>query len=86
MQQTKTGLVPQEDTAAAFVSMNSKPGTSMKENIRIMNQLSEKLEQIPEVDYTAGIAGWSFSGLGPSMGMFFLTLSDWEEDKERVSL
>ena len=79
MRQTKTGLVPQEDTAAAFVSMNSKPGTSMKENIRIMNQLSGKLEQIPEVDYAAGVAGWSFSGLGPSMGMFFLTLSDWEE-------
>lgn len=78
---TKTGLVPDEDTGAVYISMSAKPGSSMQENIRVMSQVDERLKSIGEVEYNAGLAGYSFSGSGPSMGMYILSLRHWDERK-----
>ncbi len=79
---TKTGLIPDEDMGSVMVSMNAKPGTSMKENQRIMAEVNKHLEQIPGVEYNSNIAGFSFTGAGPSMGICFLSLKDWSERNE----
>lgn len=79
---TKTGLVPDEDTGTVMISMNSKPGMSMQQNQRVMQQISKQLEQIPEIDYEASVTGYSFTGSGPSMGMYFLSLKHWDERQE----
>ena len=78
---TKTGLVPDEDTGAVYISMNAKPGSSLQENLRIMSQIDERLKDISEVEYSAEIAGYSFTGSGPSMGMYILSLKHWDERK-----
>ncbi len=62
---TKTGLIPEEDTGTVMVSMNTKPGTSMAQTSKVMER----------------IAGFSFSGSGPSQAMYFVTLKDWEDRK-----
>ena len=78
---TKTGLIPDEDTGSVMVSLNSKPGTSMSQNMKIMNILDKKLAQIPEIKYRADVAGYSFDGSGPSMGMYFISLHNWSKRK-----
>ncbi len=79
---TKTSLVPDEDTGMVFISMNAKPGTSMQQNERVMEQINEHLKEIPGIAYNANLTGYSFSGAGPSMGMYFLSLKHWDERKE----
>lgn len=76
---TKTGLIPDEDTGSVMISMNSQPGSSMAQNQKVMAQVEEHLKQMPEIEYTGNLAGYSFTGAGPSMGMFFLSLKDWSE-------
>lgn len=80
---TKTGLVPDEDTGMVYLSMNSKPGTSMAQNERVMARIDEALDRIPEIEYHAKVSGYSFSGAGPSMGMYFMSLRDWSERPEK---
>lgn len=76
---TKTGLVPQEDMGMVYVSMNTRPGTSLQRNVEVMEQLDKGFGQIPGIKYRGYTSGYSFTGSGPSLGMFFLTLKPWEE-------
>ena len=76
---TKTGLVPQEDMGMVYVSMNTRPGTSLQRNVEVMEQLDKGFGQIPGIEYRGYTSGYSFTGSGPSLGMFFLTLKPWEE-------
>lgn len=79
MQTTKKGLIPDEDTGSVMISMSTKPGTSLWENQQIMQEVNRHIKQIPGVGYNANVAGYSFNGAGPSMGMFFVSLKHWEE-------
>ncbi len=78
---TKTGLVPDEDTGTVMVSLNTKPGSSLVETKRTMDKLDRKFREMPEVNCASEVIGYSFSGAGPSMGMFFVNLKDWGERK-----
>ena len=78
---TKTGLIPEEDTGTVMVSMNTKPGTSMAQTSKVMERINSRLDSIGEIEYSGAVAGFSFSGSGPSQAMYFVTLKDWEERK-----
>lgn len=79
---TKTGLIPDEDTGFVMISMNSKPGTSMSENRKLVKQVTDELGNMDEVQYAANVNGFSFSGAGPSMALGLVALKDWDERKE----
>ena len=76
---TKTGLIPEEDTGTVMVSMNTKPGTSMAQTVKVMERINSRLDSIGEIEYNGAVAGFSFSGSGPSQAMYFVTLKDWEQ-------
>ena len=78
---TKTGLIPEEDTGTVMVSMNTKPGTSMAQTSKVMERINSRLDSIGEIEYSGAVAGFSFSGSGPSQAMYFVTLKDWEHRK-----
>ena len=78
---TKTGLIPEEDTGTVMVSMNTKPGTSMAQTSKVMERINRRLDSIGEIEYSGAVAGFSFSGSGPSQAMYFVTLKDWEDRK-----
>ncbi len=80
---TKTGLVPDEDTGTVMVSMNTKPGTSMAQTGKTMERINSRLDSIGEIEYSGAIAGFSFSGAGPSQAMYFISLKDWEQRKNK---
>ena len=78
---TKTGLIPQEDTGTVMVSMNTKPGSSMAQTNKVMERINARLDSIGEIEYSGAVAGFSFSGSGPSQAMYFMTLTDWDQRK-----
>ena len=78
---TKTGLIPEEDTGTVMVSMNTKPGTSMAQTSKVMERINSRLDSIGEIEYSGAVAGFSFSGSGPSQAMYFVILKDWEQRK-----
>ena len=78
---TKTGLIPEEDTGTVMVSMNTKPGTSMAQTGKTLKRINSRLDSIAEIEYNGTVAGFSFSGSGPSQAMSFLTLTAWDERK-----
>jgi hydrophobe/amphiphile efflux-1 (HAE1) family protein len=80
---TKTGLIPDEDTGTVMISMSAKPGSSLQQNQRITEKVNEYLKQIPEIEYRAGVTGYSLTGSGPSMSMHFLALKHWDERQEK---
>lgn len=79
---TKTGLIPDEDTGSLMVSMNTQPGTSLYLNHEVMKEIDKRLQQIPEIEYSAAVSGYSFTGAGPSMGLYLLSLKNWDERKK----
>lgn len=80
---TKTGLIPDEDTGTVMISMNTKPGTSMAQTGKVMDRIDERLDSISEIEYSGAVAGFSFNGSGPSQAMYFVTLKDWDQRKDK---
>lgn len=78
---TPTGLVPDEDLGNIYLSIELKPGASLKKTTKLLSDIDKELSLIPEIAYRSDISGYSFSGSGPSMGMFIISLKPWNERK-----
>lgn len=82
MMQTPTGLVPEEDTGTIMGVVTMPPGTSQEQTHEIMMEVSNITKQIPEVDVTTAITGYSFlGGQGNSYGSFVIKLKHWDQRK-----
>lgn len=79
---TPTGLVPEEDTGTIMGVVDMPPGTSKEHTHEIMKRVDSIARQIPEVDVTTAITGYSFlGGQGNSYGSFIIKLKHWDERK-----
>lgn len=80
---TKTGLIPDEDTGNVFVSVTTAPGTTLSETQEIMTEIENRLRNIPQISMYASIQGYSFlsGGASGNSGTFILGLKPWEERK-----
>ena len=82
LRDTKTGLVPNEDTGSLFVSVEAAPGTSLYETSKIMDQVEGILKQFPEIESYSKVAGYSMiGGQGPNFGSVIIKLKNWDERK-----
>ncbi len=81
MRITPSGFVPDEDTGTVMVSLKTKPGTSSKKTMQVIRDFDKKIAEISGVDYRGAVGGYSFSGSGPTAGVFFLSLKHWDERK-----
>ncbi|MFI3247585.1 MAG: efflux RND transporter permease subunit [Rikenellaceae bacterium] len=80
MNNTKTGLVPDEDQGILMININAAPGSSLATTSDIVACISERIETIPEVRDVSSVAGYGLlSGQGSSYGFMFVKLLDWEE-------
>ncbi len=81
---TKTGLVPDEDTGTVFCTVSTPPGTSLNETNKIMDQVDSMLATNPAIENRLRITGYNFiSGQGTNQGTFVIKLKSFEErDKE----
>ncbi len=85
MNTTKTGLVPNEDTGAMFMSFDSPAGSTLAETESIMQQIQAELKEMPQIDNFNMVAGFGMaSGNGSSHGMFIIKLKPWDQRTEKM--
>ncbi len=77
---TKTGLVPDEDTGTLFCTVSTPPGTSLKKTNAVMDQVDSMLATNPAIDASLRITGYNFiAGQGSNQGTFVIKLKPFEE-------
>ena len=81
MQNTKTGLVPQEDMGTVRVDVSTPPGSSLAYTKEIMDRVDrDVIKDIDEARAYVNMAGYSQTGgSGTSQGSFTLRLKHWDE-------
>lgn len=82
MRTTPTGFVPDEDTGTVILSLNTKPGSSAFRTREVIQDIDRQTANIAGIEYRGGVSGFSFSGTGPSTGIFFFSLKHWDERKD----
>ncbi|MDE6070147.1 MAG: efflux RND transporter permease subunit, partial [Alistipes sp.] len=79
MNNTKTGLVPDEDQGTIMVNVTTAPGSSLAETDKVMTEVGRRLQSIPQVRDFNQVAGYGMiAGQGNSYGMCIVKLKDWE--------
>ena len=80
MNTTKTGLVPDEDQGTIMVNVTTAPGSSLAETHKVMEQVSQRINGIPQIRDYMQVAGYGMiAGQGSSYGMAIIKLKDWDE-------
>ncbi|MCC8087766.1 MAG: efflux RND transporter permease subunit [Rikenellaceae bacterium] len=80
MNNTKTGLVPNEDQGVIFVDITTAPGSSVHQTDLIIDQIEERLKDIPQLANYSRVTGFGLtSGQGSSYGLFMIKLKPWSE-------
>ena len=85
---TKTGLVPDEDTGTVFCTVSTPPGTSLEKTNGVMNQVDSMLATNPAIEARLRITGYNFiANEGSNQGTFVIKLKSFEErNKEEGAL
>ncbi len=84
MNNTKTGLVPDEDQGTIMVNVTAAPGSSLAETHKVMEEVSTRIQSIPQVRDFMQVAGYGMiAGQGSSYGMCIVRLKDWSERTQK---
>ncbi len=81
--QVPQGFVPNEDQGYLIVAIQAPTGASLEYTRRIGQQISAITKDVPEIEGTFSIAGFSFAGSAPNAGLVFLPLRPYEQRKGR---
>lgn len=77
---TRTGLIPDEDTGTVFCTVSMPPGTSLDATNHVMDQVDSMLATNPAIGSRMRITGYNFiAGQGSNQGTFVIKLKDFEE-------
>lgn len=77
---TKSGLVPDEDTGTIFCTVSTPPGTSLNKTNAVMDQVDSMLATNPAINGRMRITGYNFiAGQGSNQGTFVIKLKSFEE-------
>ena len=80
---TPIGLVPDEDTGIVFVDITTPSGSTLAQTQKTVKEMSEILENDPDVRATGSVAGWNIlGGEGPNTGLVMGRLKHWDDRQE----
>lgn len=80
LQNTKTGLVPDEDMGSLTVTVQTSPGSSVSQTKKVLDKIEERICHLDEIKgYSKTVGTSRMSGQGASNGMFVLRLKPWSE-------
>jgi len=83
---TKSGLVPDEDTGTIFCTVSTPPGTSLEKTNKVLDQVDAMLATNPAIKSRMRIAGYNFiAGQGTNQGTFIIKLKSFEERNGKES-
>lgn len=83
---TRTGLVPDEDTGTIFCTVSTPPGTSLEKTNKVLDQVDAMLATNPAIESRMRIAGYNFiAGQGTNQGTFIIKLKSFEERNKAES-
>ncbi|WP_017324708.1 efflux RND transporter permease subunit [Synechococcus sp. PCC 7336] len=74
-----TGFLPTEDQGYFINIVQGPPGTSLNYTQQILDEAVDALQEVPEVESTVAIGGFSFAGNSPTGGLIFVPLKPWSE-------
>lgn len=75
---TKTALVPNEDTGTIFVNIQTPPGYSYYETGKVADIVEKHINEVDEIQAYSAVVGVSMiGGSGATSAMFVLRLKDW---------
>ena len=84
MNNTKSGMVPDEDMGVVMVQVSAAPGATLNETDQIMKEVAGRIRSIPQVRIVSQVAGYGLmAGAGSSYGMCIVKLKDWSERPEK---
>ena len=73
-----TGFVPSEDMGNLFVEINTPAGYTMEKTRKVMNRVSDQIQQLPAVESVGGVVG---VGAGSNGAEVFVQLKPWKQRK-----
>ncbi|ADE81774.1 hypothetical protein PRMUPPPA20_08290 [Xylanibacter ruminicola] len=80
---TPTGLVPDEDTGIVFVDITTPSGSTLAQTQKTVKEMSEIIENDPDVRATGSVAGWNIlGGEGPNTGLVMGRLKHWDDRQD----
>ena len=80
---TPTGLVPDEDTGIVFVDITTPAGSTLAQTQKTVKEMSEYLENDPDVLVTGSVAGWNIlGGEGANTGLVMGRLKHWDDRQD----
>ena len=77
MKVVPTGFVPDEDMGSLMVDLSTPPGYTMDKTEEVMVRLTDKMQQLPEVESVGGVVGFG----GANKGMVQIQLKSWDKRK-----
>ena len=80
MKSLPSGLVPQEDQGTIMCEVRAPEGYTLQQTYELLEQVEEKLKNIPEMESYAASAGYGLiSGYGSNMATLVIRLKNWDD-------
>ncbi|MDO4435454.1 MAG: efflux RND transporter permease subunit [Cardiobacteriaceae bacterium] len=74
-----SSFLPDEDQGFVMSVVQLPAGASAERTLETLDEITEIVRAMPEVQNMIAIQGFSFFGAGQNMGMAFISLKDWSE-------
>ncbi|WP_129139071.1 efflux RND transporter permease subunit [Modicisalibacter coralii] len=76
-----SGLIPATDQGVALAAISLPAGSSFARTDAYMHKLSERMEEIPAVEYAVSVPGFDIlsSSANTAKGVMFVTMKPWSE-------
>ncbi len=74
-----TGFIPEEDQGYFYTIVQAPDGVSLNYTQEIMEQVGNKMSQIPDIQSYFALSGFGFEGNGSSRGFVFSKLKPWDD-------
>lgn len=84
MQNTRTGLIPDEDTGTVFCTVSMSPGTGKDKTMATVSTIQKMLDENPAIQTTMQIIGYNFlAGQGSNQATIILKLKPFDQRKDK---
>ncbi|MEM7592133.1 MAG: efflux RND transporter permease subunit [Cyanobacteria bacterium P01_A01_bin.83] len=77
--QIPTGFIPEEDQGYFFTIVQAPDGVSLNYTQGVMEQVGDKIAEVPDIQSYFALSGFGFEGNGSSRGFVFGKLKPWSE-------